>query len=92
MTPARRHLVATLVLAATVGAELLVHAAHRSHALTMVVILALALAGFAGVVATHMKLGNEARWLRVSFAVSFALPGVFAVSVVADLWGKGLRP
>ena len=35
---------------------------------------------------------SEPRWVRILFAVPLAFAVLFAVSLVADAWSRGLRP
>ncbi|MDB4971112.1 MAG: hypothetical protein JWN44_6801 [Myxococcales bacterium] len=92
MSTARAHLVATLALAALVAGELALHAAHVARAPTRVALGLLAVAGFAGVVVFHMKLRAERRWVRILFTSPLGLPILYAVTLVADVWTRGIRP
>lgn len=92
MTSVRAHLIAFVALAALVGAELALKYAHVARAGTAVALGALALANFGGVVAFHMNLRREPRALRLLFVLPLVLPALFAVALVADAAGHGVRP
>lgn len=92
MSAARAHVVAFVALAALVAGELAVKRAHLSPRLTALLVGALALANFAGVVAFHMNLRAEPRRLKWLFVVPLAFPALFAVALVADAMSHGLRP
>lgn len=92
MTPARVHLAVFGMLAALVGAELALSYAHVSRPLTLAALLALAAAGFAGVVAFHMNLRAAPRGLKVLFVAPMFFPVVFAVALLLEAWARGVRP
>jgi hypothetical protein len=92
MSPARTHLIAFVVLAALVAAELALRALHLPPALTLATLGALAVANSAGVVAFHMNLRREPRATRLVFVAPLILPLLFAVAVVADAAQQGIRP
>ena len=89
---ARAHVFAAVALAALVAAALGLRAAHLARLPAQLALGALAAAGFGGVVAFHMDLRSEPRWVRILFAVPLAFAVLFAVSLVADAWSRGLRP
>jgi hypothetical protein len=92
MAPARAHVIAFVALAALVAGELTLKRAHLSPALTALLLGALALANFGGVVAFHMNLRSAPRGLKLLFVVPLVFPAAFAVALVADAMGHGIRP
>jgi hypothetical protein len=92
VTAVRGHLLASLALAALVGVELVIKYAHVAGTATCLALGGLALANFGGVVAFHMNLRQAPRPLRLLFVLPLALPALFAVALVAEATGHGVRP
>jgi hypothetical protein len=92
MTSARAHVLSAIGIAALIGAELMLRAAHLSRALTLAVLCVLAAAGFFGVVAFHMNLREEPRAVRVGFVLPLVFPVLFVAVLVADAMSRGIRP
>lgn len=93
MSNARLHLAVSVALAALVGLELALAFAPVPRPLARAGLLALAAAGFAGVVAFHMHLRTEPRGLKLLFVLPFVFPVGFAVAIVLEAWlPRGLTP
>jgi cytochrome c oxidase subunit IV len=76
--------VLTVGLALLTAAELGLRRLGLPHALTLGLLLALALANAALVVAVGMGLWGAARPLKLAFVLPLVLPAAFAVAIVAE--------
>ena len=92
MTSARVQVIASTAIAALLGGELLLRAAHLPRALTLAALVALAAAAFSCVVFFHMNLRAEPRAVKVVIVLPLVLSLVFVALLVADALVAGIRP